>query len=89
MTKMIYGNITMAADSNIALNQKNAAEIVREGLCSLSTNELCEALCYHLIDMEMIDRETFNVLCKLYKNDYISIFLQILMTGKERLNNNK
>lgn len=88
MTKMIYGNITMAEDSNIILNPKNAAEIVREGLYSLSTNELCEALCYHLIDMEMIDRETFNTLCKLYKNDYVSIFLQILM-GKERLNNNK
>jgi len=88
MTKMVYGNITMAEDSNIILNPKNAAEIVREGLYSLSTNELCEALCYHLIDMEMIDRETFNSLCKLCNNDYISIFLQILM-NKEKLNNDK
>ena len=88
MTKMVYGNITMAEDSNIILNPKNAAEIVKEGLFALSTNELCEALCYHLIDMEMIDRETFNSLRKLCSNDYISIFLQILM-NKEKLNNDK
>lgn len=88
MTKTVYGNITMAEDSNIILNPKNAAEIVREGLYSLSTKELCEALCYHLIDMGMIDRETFNTLCKLCSNDYISIFLQILM-NKEKLNNSK
>ena len=88
MTKIVYGNITMAEDSNIILNPKNSAEIVKEGLFTLSTNELCEVLCYHLIKMEIIDRETFNTLCKLYNDDYISIFLQMLM-NKEKLNNNE
>ena len=78
----------MTENSNIALNPKNSAEIVKEGLFALSTNELCEALCYHLINMEIIDRETFNTLCKLYNDDYINIFLQILM-NKEKLNNNE
>lgn len=73
MSKMILSDVVIDAPAKLRLNNDNAAEVVKQGLESLPTDQFFEILCNKLVEIKVFDSETYATLKKLYNNDYSKI----------------